>query len=87
MNATTELFDATHGEIRPRAKISAFASRGFASSEQFCATREERLLHIYERTLVNMANGGVYDQLAGGFHRYSVDEPLASAAFRENVLR
>jgi uncharacterized protein YyaL (SSP411 family) len=25
-------------------------------------------------TLSHMANGGVYDQLAGGFHRYSVDE-------------
>jgi uncharacterized protein YyaL (SSP411 family) len=25
-------------------------------------------------TLDRMANGGVYDQLAGGFHRYSVDE-------------
>ena len=25
-------------------------------------------------TLVKMARGGVYDQLAGGFHRYSVDE-------------
>jgi uncharacterized protein YyaL (SSP411 family) len=25
-------------------------------------------------TLEQMANGGVYDQLAGGFHRYSVDE-------------
>jgi uncharacterized protein YyaL (SSP411 family) len=25
-------------------------------------------------TLERMANGGVYDQLAGGFHRYSVDE-------------
>jgi uncharacterized protein YyaL (SSP411 family) len=25
-------------------------------------------------TLEKMANGGVYDQLAGGFHRYSVDE-------------
>jgi uncharacterized protein YyaL (SSP411 family) len=25
-------------------------------------------------TLEHMANGGVYDQLAGGFHRYSVDE-------------
>ena len=25
-------------------------------------------------TLENMAQGGVYDQLAGGFHRYSVDE-------------
>ena len=25
-------------------------------------------------TLEKMARGGVYDQLAGGFHRYSVDE-------------
>src|SRR5260370_11744072 len=27
-----------------------------------------------ESTLEKMAHGGVYDQLAGGFHRYSVDE-------------
>ena len=27
-----------------------------------------------ETTLEKMAKGGVYDQLAGGFHRYSVDE-------------
>ena len=25
-------------------------------------------------TLGKMAKGGIYDQLAGGFHRYSVDE-------------
>jgi uncharacterized protein YyaL (SSP411 family) len=29
---------------------------------------------IITTTLEHMANGGVYDQLAGGFHRYSVDE-------------
>jgi len=28
----------------------------------------------FETTLERMARGGVYDQLAGGFHRYSVDE-------------
>ena len=28
---------------------------------------------ILERTLQGMARGGVYDQLGGGFHRYSVD--------------
>ncbi len=28
----------------------------------------------FEVTLERMARGGVYDQLAGGFHRYSVDE-------------
>ncbi len=29
---------------------------------------------IIDRTLQGMARGGMYDQLAGGFHRYSVDE-------------
>ena len=32
------------------------------------------LRNVIVTTLEHMANGGVYDQLAGGFHRYSVDE-------------
>jgi uncharacterized protein YyaL (SSP411 family) len=32
------------------------------------------LRNLITTTLEHMANGGVYDQLAGGFHRYSVDE-------------
>jgi uncharacterized protein YyaL (SSP411 family) len=31
-------------------------------------------VHSFCTTLEKMAQGGVYDQLAGGFHRYSVDE-------------
>jgi hypothetical protein len=38
------------------------------------AASEERLRNVMVTTLEHMANGGVYDQLAGGFHRYSVDE-------------
>jgi uncharacterized protein YyaL (SSP411 family) len=34
----------------------------------------EQLRNLIVTTLEHMANGGVYDQLAGGFHRYSVDE-------------
>ncbi len=34
----------------------------------------EHALHMVERTLDRMAHGGIYDQLGGGFHRYSVDE-------------
>src|SRR6266567_833254 len=34
----------------------------------------EKLRHVFTTTLEKMARGGVYDQLAGGFHRYSVDE-------------
>jgi len=34
----------------------------------------ERARDAFVVTLEKMARGGVYDQLAGGFHRYSVDE-------------
>src|SRR5882724_11148954 len=36
--------------------------------------KDERAKELYVNTLERMARGGVYDQLAGGFHRYSVDE-------------
>jgi uncharacterized protein YyaL (SSP411 family) len=35
---------------------------------------DDDLRNVIVTTLEHMANGGVYDQLAGGFHRYSVDE-------------
>jgi len=60
---------------------------GFGSAPKFPhASAIDLLLHRYARTgdpdvgtivvttLEKMARGGVYDQLAGGFHRYSVDE-------------
>jgi len=37
-------------------------------------TSNEPLRNVILTSLNHMANGGVYDQLAGGFHRYSVDE-------------
>jgi uncharacterized protein YyaL (SSP411 family) len=37
-------------------------------------TQAEPLRNLIVTTLTHMANGGMYDQLAGGFHRYSVDE-------------
>ena len=38
-------------------------------------------------TLDGMSLGGMYDLVGGGFHRYSVDEPLAGAALREDAVR
>ena len=47
--------------------------------DQYVRTRDRGtgdadLRGIFVHTLEKMARGGVYDQLAGGFHRYSVDE-------------
>jgi hypothetical protein len=36
-------------------------------------TGDPDALHIVEHTLEKMARGGIYDQLGGGFHRYSTD--------------
>ncbi len=38
------------------------------------ATGDEQMLQVVLFTLRKMAQGGLYDQLGGGFHRYSVDE-------------
>ena len=35
---------------------------------------DDEALRMTEHTLRKMARGGMYDQLGGGFHRYSVDE-------------
>jgi uncharacterized protein YyaL (SSP411 family) len=40
----------------------------------YSRTGEEQVGRVVTTTLEKMARGGVYDQLAGGFHRYSVDE-------------
>ncbi len=42
--------------------------------DQYVRTGDEQLRDVFVSTLEKMAGGGVYDQLAGGFHRYSVDE-------------
>ncbi len=36
--------------------------------------RRDQALEMVEQTLAHMASGGMYDQIGGGFHRYSVDE-------------
>src|SRR3954462_660960 len=45
----------------------------------------DALKNIIVTTLEKMANGGVYDQLAGGFHRYSVDERWVVPHFEKMV--
>lgn len=37
-------------------------------------TNDDRALNMVEKTLDEMADGGIYDHLGGGFHRYATDE-------------
>lgn len=82
-------FDPAIVQVMCASIIGSFDSRngGFGQAPKFPhpaaidllldlaqTSRDSNLLYIANRTLEKMALGGVYDQLGGGFHRYSVDE-------------
>jgi uncharacterized protein YyaL (SSP411 family) len=73
ISSLTQLFDLRHGGFGKSPKFP-HASAVDLLFERFRQTGEKHLLAMAETTLEKMAKGGVYDQLAGGFHRYSVDE-------------
>ena len=66
-------FDREHGGFGRAPKFPPSMTLSFLL-RQFHRTRNPELLHVVEVTLEKMARGGMYDQLGGGFHRYSVDE-------------
>jgi uncharacterized protein len=77
-----KMFDPHHGGFGQAPKfphpsaldilIERYARSSAAQAE---STRQtDKLREVIVTTLEQMARGGVYDQLAGGFHRYSVDE-------------
>jgi len=66
-------FDARHGGFGSQPKFPHPAALDLLL--EIAATRaNEPAREAFTTTLEKMARGGVYDQLAGGFHRYSVDE-------------
>ncbi|HYL45910.1 MAG TPA: thioredoxin domain-containing protein [Candidatus Limnocylindrales bacterium] len=73
VQSSLELFDDQHGGFGRSPKFPHSSALDLLL-ERYQSTRDAHLLHVVVRTLVAMSLGGVYDQLAGGFHRYSVDE-------------
>jgi uncharacterized protein len=73
ISSITQQFDIKNGGFGRSPKFP-HASAIDLVLERYQQTKEKHLLAIVENTLGKMARGGVYDQLAGGFHRYSVDE-------------
>ena len=71
--SVTQLFDIKNGGFGRAPKFPHAAALDLVL-ERFQQTGESHLRAMAESTLEKMARGGVYDQLAGGFHRYSVDE-------------
>jgi len=65
-------FDPTNGGFGGAPKFPQPVTLEFALNVHQ-RTGEPEALEMVTRTLHAMARGGIYDQLAGGFHRYSVD--------------
>jgi len=64
--------DTEHGGFRGAPKFPPHGTLSLLSYELSNNANEE-LLQALTSTLDGMAKGGIYDHLAGGFHRYSVD--------------
>jgi len=73
LESALHLFDERNGGFGQSPKFP-HASAVDLLLERYQSTHDPHLLHVAERTLEAMALGGVYDQIGGGFHRYSVDE-------------
>jgi len=84
-----ERIDASLLDVAYRAIASRFDPRegGFGGAPKFPPsmsidfllryhhrTGDEHALHMATLTLDKMAHGGMYDQVGGGFHRYSTDD-------------
>lgn len=65
-------FDAANGGFGGAPKFPSPMSLEFLL-RYFYRTGNENALSMVETTCRKMANGGIYDQLGGGFHRYTVD--------------
>ncbi len=77
-----EQFDAQHGGFGgapkfPQATDLELCLRAYASGG------DRQLLDMARITLERMCDGGIYDQLGGGFCRYSVDERWAIPHFEK----
>jgi uncharacterized protein YyaL (SSP411 family) len=68
-----KMFDSVNGGFGGAPKFPHPAALDLVM-DQYIRTGDEALRTVFVTTLGKMARGGVYDQLAGGFHRYSVDE-------------
>jgi hypothetical protein len=73
VTSAVKQFDPRHGGFGSQPKFPHPASIDLLI-DAAARTRNDPARQAVMVTLEKMAKGGVYDQLAGGFHRYSVDE-------------
>ena len=65
-------YDSINGGFGAAPRFPQPAALAFLLGQAECR-RDPELLAIVTRTLESMADGGIYDHIGGGFHRYSTD--------------
>ncbi len=85
--ALESAFDSRHGGFGGAPKFPQCACLEFLldhwARNKTAGTDDPRSAHVALFTLERMSGGGVYDQLGGGFYRYSVDERWAIPHFEK----
>ena len=66
-------YDSRFGGIQGAPKFPSSLPNGFLL-RHYMRTGKQDLLDMVTHSLKKMAAGGMYDQVGGGFHRYSTDE-------------
>ncbi len=79
-----DMYDNEHGGFGAAPKFpqptfhALLLQRGFYEGKA--------LINVVTRTLISMGSGGVYDQIGGGFHRYSVDQEWMIPHFEKLLI-
>ncbi|MEW5909015.1 MAG: thioredoxin domain-containing protein [Thermodesulfobacteriota bacterium] len=82
LDKTLDAFEKIHDNIRggfskapkfPSPSILSFLMFYHTRSSGSAGKRGEHAMEMALKTLTAMASGGIYDQIGGGFHRYSTD--------------
>lgn len=77
-----QLFDSVWGGFGSEPKFPSIGAIAVLLRE-YRKNHDEQLKSIIKLSLDRMAYGGIYDQLGGGFHRYSVDREWLTPHFEK----
>jgi uncharacterized protein YyaL (SSP411 family) len=72
INSMVDLFDPVNGGFGSAPKFPHPGAIELLLA-RYLETKDPEFLNIVDKTLTKSAKGGMYDQIGGGFHRYSVD--------------
>jgi len=77
-----QLQDPIHGGLRGMQKFPQLPAIEFLTA-YVSLVRDQQLLFAIEKTMLAIVRGGIFDHLAGGIHRYAVDQAWRTPHFEK----